>query len=147
MKKEQVQILIVDDEKEILESLKTHLSLDGYRVDICNESKKAIQIFESKTFHIVLTDINMPHMDGLELLEKIKALRGDTLVIVITAYSTLTKVLNCRYYGAFDYVLKPFRDLDEFDTVIDRAFAMLNRWDQIVVETRQLKSQSEKGVK
>lgn len=134
-----IRILIVDDEKGILEALHTHLSLDGYQVETANSAAEALEQFQKEPFHIVLTDINMPVMDGLVLLEEIKSLRGDTVVIMITAYTSLTKVLLSRAHGAFDYVLKPFRDLSEIDEAIKRAIEQLDRWNRIIEETKSFK--------
>lgn len=137
-----IRILVVDDERGILDALQTHLELDGYTVDISNSAKEGLDLFQKQPYHIVLTDINMPVMDGLVFLEEIKALRGDTIVIMITAYTSLTKVLMSRAHGAFDYVLKPFRDLSEVDASIERAVGQLDRWNKIIEETKNVKANS-----
>lgn len=134
-----IRILVVDDEKGILEAVQTHLELDGYAVDVSNTAKEALEMFQQQPYHIVLTDINMPVMDGLVLLEEIKGLRGDTIVIMITAYTSLTKVLMSRAHGAGDYVLKPFRDLGEIDEAMGRAVSQLERWNKIIEETKTVK--------
>lgn len=139
MNAKDVRIMIVDDEKGILETLKTHLELDGYHVDTANSAKETLDIFQKQPYHIVLTDINMPVMDGLVLLEEIKAIRGDTIVIMITAYTSLTKVLMSRIHGASDYVLKPFRDLSEVDSAVQRAIDQIDRWNKIIEETKAVK--------
>lgn len=135
-----IRILVVDDEKGILEALQTHLELDGYTVDVSNSAKEGLDLFQKQPYHVVLTDINMPVMDGLILLEEIKAMRGDTIVIMITAYTSLTKVLMSRAHGAFDYVLKPFRDLSEVDASVERAISQLDRWNKIIEETKNVKA-------
>lgn len=137
-----IRILVVDDERGILDALQTHLELDGFTVDTSNSAKEGLDLFQKQPYHIVLTDINMPVMDGLVFLEEIKALRGDTIVIMITAYTSLTKVLMSRAHGAFDYVLKPFRDLSEVDASIERAAAQLDRWNKIIEETKNVKASS-----
>ena len=134
-----IRILVVDDERGILEALQTHLELDGYSVDSCSSAKDGLESFQKQPYHIVMTDINMPVMDGLIFLEEIKAMRGDTIVIMITAYTSLTKVLMSRAHGAADYVLKPFRDLSEVDSAIERAVAQLERWNKIIEETKNVK--------
>ena len=141
MDKSNIRILVVDDEEDILQALKTHLEMDGFYVDVANSALRALEKIEDQAFHIILTDINMPKMDGLEFLEKVKALRGETIVIMITAYTSLIKVLNSRIYGAADYLLKPFRDLSEVDEVITRAYESLVRWDNVLAETRRIKQQ------
>lgn len=139
MKNSDFKILIVDDEKGILEALQTHLELEDYQVDIANSAKDALEYFQKEPYHVVLTDINMPIMDGLVLLEEIKAMRGDTVVIMMTAYTSLTKVLLSRAHGATDYVLKPFRDLSEVDDAIKRAIEQIIRWNRIIEETKTVK--------
>ncbi len=141
MDRDKVRILAVDDEEDILMALQTHLEMDGYQVEIAASAKEALEKINEQTFQIILTDINMPKMDGLELLEKVKELRGDAIVIMITAYTSLMKVLNSRIYGAADYILKPFRDLSEVDEVVERAFEQIKRWDNILSETRNVKKQ------
>ena len=142
MNKSEVRILVVDDEQDILRSLKTHLELDGFGVEVANTAAEALEKVRSGRVHIVLTDINMPQMDGIELLEEIKKIRGDITVIMITAYSSLMKVGNSRYHGAADYVLKPFREMSELDEVIEMAFRQIQRWDKVLAETIELKKKS-----
>jgi two-component system response regulator FlrC len=139
MSSKNLRILIVDDERNILESLQTHLELDGYHVDTANSAKDALELFQKEPYQIVMTDINMPVMDGLVLLEEIKAIRGDTVVVMITAYTSLTKVLMSRIHGATDYVLKPFRDLGEVDLALERAVTQIDRWNKIIEETKHVK--------
>jgi len=141
MDRNKVRILAVDDEEDILRALQTHLEMDGYQVEIAESAKEALEKINEQTFQIILTDINMPKMDGIELLEKVKELRGDAIVIMITAYTSLMKVLNSRIYGAADYILKPFRDLSEVDEVVERAFEQIQRWDNVLSETRKIKQQ------
>lgn len=139
MEKNEVRILIVDDEEDILTSLKTHLELDGYTVDVANTAADALEKVRSVKINIVLTDINMPQMDGVELLEEIKKFHGDIIVIMITAYTSLMKVANSRFHGAADYILKPFRDPSELDEVIETAYKQLLRWEKVMTETIQIK--------
>ena len=139
MEKSQVRILVVDDEEGILQSLKTHLELAGYKVDVSDSAAGALEKVGKQSFHIVLADINMPGMDGIELLEEVKKIRGETIVIMITAYSSLMKVVNSRAFGAADYVLKPFRDLSELDEVIERCYLQIQRWEKVLAETMKQK--------
>ncbi len=142
MEKNEVRILVVDDEEDILSSLKTHLELDGYGVDVASTAASALEKIRLAKVHIVLTDINMPQMDGIELLEAIKKIHGDIVVIMITAYTSLMKVANSRFHGAADYILKPFKDLAELDEVIETAYRHIGRWEKVMTETIQLKHKS-----
>ncbi len=141
MEKSEIKILVVDDERGVLDALKTHLELDGYQVETAGRAQDALDLISDawRPFNIVMTDINMPEMDGLELLERIKENRGETIVIMITAYTSLMKVANSGAYGAFDYILKPFRDLSEIDTVVERAVEHLIRWKEILSDTAEVR--------
>ena len=141
MEKNMVRILVVDDEQEILQALQIHLELEGYYVETSLSAAEALAKIEQKGFHIVLTDINMPSMDGIELLEEIKRKTGDAIVIMITAYTSMMKVLSSRLYGAADFVLKPFGDLSEVDKVIDRAYQQIQRWEKVLEAVREKKMQ------
>jgi DNA-binding NtrC family response regulator len=143
MEKSDVRILVADDEEDILKSLKTHLELDGYSVDVAISAVEALEKIRVGKTHIVLADINMPQMDGIELLEEIKKIRGDIIVIMITAYTSLMKVANSRFHGAADYVLKPFRDLTELDEVVEMAYKHILRWDRVIEETLKIKKKSQ----
>ncbi len=135
MEKTDLKILIVDDEQDVLEALKTHLELDGFQVETALSGEEALTCVEQKAYHIVFSDINMPVMDGIELLKRIKKSRGEVLVVMITAYSSLHKVWMCRACGAYDYLLKPFRDPDEIQAVVTRAAADLQRWEELIRKT------------
>ena len=139
MKKSDVHILVVDDEEDILKSLKTHLELDGYGVDVASSAAEALDKIRLEKIHIVLADINMPQMDGIEMLEQIRKIRGDVIVIMITAYTSLMKVANSRCHGATGYVLKPFRDLAELDEVVEMAYKQTLRWGRVIEETIKTK--------
>ncbi len=139
MKSSVIKVLVVDDEKGIIDAVKTHLELDGFLVRIANSAEEGLELIKEDRFHIALLDINMPVMDGLELLERIKKTHGDTMVIMMTAYTSLSKVLMSRINGAADYILKPFKDLDELDSVISRAVEGIRRWEIIFKETRKVK--------
>jgi DNA-binding NtrC family response regulator len=123
----------------ILETLQTHLEHDGFQVNSANSGEKALEVFQKEPHHIVLTDINMPGMDGIMLLEEIKALRGDAIVIMLTGHSSLTKILLSRANGATDYILKPLTTFSEIDKALHRAIEQLDRWDKIIEETKNVK--------
>ncbi len=139
MDKSKVKILVVDDEEDILEALQTHLEMDGFYVEVTPSAKDALERIRNTAFHIVLSDINMPEIDGIEMLEEIKKIRGHTIVIMITAYTSMMKVLNSQYHGATDYVLKPFRDVEELSDAVNRAYLQIQRWDRIMEETLKVK--------
>jgi DNA-binding NtrC family response regulator len=115
-----ISILIVDDEESVRDSLYSWFTEDGYRVECAENAKKALTIIESDQFDIVLADIKMPGMDGLEMLRRIKAHKQETIVIVMTAFATVDTAVKALKDGAFDYITKPF-DPDDLTHLIRNA--------------------------
>ncbi len=115
-----ISILIVDDEESVRDSLYNWFIEDGYRVECAENAKKALSMLESDSFDIILADIKMPGMDGLEMLKRIKSLRKDSIVIIMTAFATVDTAVQALKDGAFDYVTKPF-DPDDLSHLIRNA--------------------------
>lgn len=115
-----ISILIVDDEESVRDSLYNWFIEDGYRVECAENAKKALSILQSDNYDIVLADIKMPGMDGLEMLKRIKSLRKESIVIVMTAFATVDTAVQALKDGAFDYVTKPF-DPDDLSHLIRNA--------------------------
>src|SRR5450759_4256864 len=115
-----ISILIVDDEESVRDSLYNWFIEDGYRVECAENANKALSILESDNFDIILADIKMPGMDGLEMLRRIKLLNTETIVIVMTAFATVDTAVQALKDGAFDYVTKPF-DPDDLSHLIRNA--------------------------
>jgi DNA-binding NtrC family response regulator len=114
MKKEaqKLSILIVDDEEDILNVLKLILTKEGYQVDTALDGKQALQLFRKNSYDIVLTDLKMPEIDGMELLERIKEIRPETEVLIMTAYASVDSAVLAMKKGAADYIVKPFLNED-----------------------------------
>jgi len=115
-----ISILIVDDEESVRDSLYNWFIEDGYRVECAENANKALSILESDNFDIILADIKMPGMDGLEMLRRIKLLKTETIVIVMTAFATVDTAVQALKDGAFDYITKPF-DPDDLSHLIRNA--------------------------
>jgi DNA-binding NtrC family response regulator len=115
-----ISILIVDDEESVRDSLYNWFIEDGYRVDSAEDAKKALAKLESEEYDIILADIKMPGMDGMEMLKRIKSLRKDSIVIIMTAFATVDTAVQALKDGAFDYVTKPF-DPDDLSHLIRNA--------------------------
>lgn len=115
-----ISILIVDDEESVRDSLYNWFIEDGYRVECAENAKKALSILEADDYDIILADIKMPGMDGLEMLKRIKALKKESIVIVMTAFATVDTAVQALKDGAFDYVTKPF-DPDDLSHLIRNA--------------------------
>lgn len=103
------KIFVVDDDRFVLESVTTLLTEFGFSVRAFSDGQEAVRQFVMEPVDLVLTDINMPIMDGLELLEKIRFLDKETPVVLMTAYADLDVAVKAIQKGAFDFVIKPYR--------------------------------------
>ena len=113
------KILIVDDETEILNMLSRYLNRTGnYNVTTYTNPVVAIDSFKKGEYDLVLLDIMMPQMNGLDALEKLKEIDSTQNVIMMTAYSTLDKVLKSHKEGATSYIMKPFDSLASLEAKI-----------------------------
>ncbi len=124
-----ISILIVDDEESVRDSLYNWFIEDGYRVESAENAKKALTILESDQFDIILADIKMPGMDGLEMLRRIKSIKPDSIVIVMTAFATVDTAVKALKDGAYDYVTKPF-DPDDLTHLIRNATKQISLTDE-----------------
>ncbi|MFQ5688449.1 MAG: sigma-54-dependent transcriptional regulator, partial [Candidatus Scalindua sp.] len=113
-------ILITDDDASLRRVIEYNLSNKGYRLLLASNGGEALNIFKSEDVDVVVTDIKMEKMDGLELLEKIKRLKSSALVIMITAYGSVETAVKAMKLGAYDYITKPF-DRDELQVMIEKA--------------------------
>ena len=110
---EPTKILVVDDEAPLREMLKRGLSqMGGFSVDVAQDGLEAIQKVEKEVFDLVLTDMKMPEMDGIELLKMIKGTRPEVMVILMTAHGSIETAVEAMKIGANDYITKPI-DLNE----------------------------------
>ncbi len=116
------RILVIDDEVNAAAALETLLKEDGYDVASANDGPSGLLLLERHNPDVVLTDLRMPGMGGLELLAKIKELRPETMVILMTAYGTAESAVEAMKAGAADYVLKPF-SMDELRLRVQRLAA------------------------
>lgn len=102
------RLLVIDDEDIVLLSCRRALSPQGYEVKAVNSGEQALSLLEKEEFDVVMTDLKMPDMDGIELLRRIKAQWPEIEVIIITGYQTVETASDARKLGAFDYIEKPF---------------------------------------
>ena len=114
------RIVVIDDEVNAASALETLLREDGYEVSRANDGGSGLQLLEKTEADVVLTDLRMPGMDGIELLARIKEIRPETLVILMTAYGTVKTAVKAMKLGAEDYLGKPI-DVEELEVVLQRA--------------------------
>ena len=127
-------ILVVDDEKNYLLVLSAVLEDEGYEVLTAHGGQEALEIQKSSDLDLILTDMKMPAMDGIVLLENIKTLDQDLPVIMMTAHGTIDKAVEAMQKGAYSYILKPF-DNERLIIYVKKAVAMY----QVVKENRRLR--------
>jgi len=130
---EKFKILITDDDMDLRELLTEAVKNWGYVVSVARDGDEALRKLRMERFDIVITDLMMPGMDGLALLQKIKDLDKEILVIIITGYATIETAVKAIESGAYDYIAKPFR-LDELMIVIKNACERL----RLVLQNRAL---------
>jgi DNA-binding NtrC family response regulator len=121
---QKVQLLILDDEPIVGRRLGPALTKMGCEVESFEDPQKALQRIEEKTFDIVVTDIRMEDIDGIEILERVKARSDHTKVIMITGYATVEVAREALNKGAYDFIAKPFKPND-LREVVRRAAAAL----------------------
>ena len=151
---EQVSMLIVDDERSVRESLMHWFLPEGYRVETAAEAMEALDKLRDSSFDVVLLDIKMPGMDGIELQQRLKEIDSQMAVIIMTAYATVDTAVQALKQGAYDYITKPV-DPDDLSRLIRNAVVQrrlvrenlslkegirsLISVEQIVGESRQIK--------
>jgi two-component system NtrC family response regulator len=113
-------ILVVDDEKNYLVVLSAFLSEEGYETLTADNAQDALEIVESTDLDLVLTDMKMPSMDGIELLRRVKEMVPELPVVMMTAYGTVEKAVEAMQLGAFNFILKPFEN-ETLKQIVDKA--------------------------
>ena len=130
-----IKVLVIDDERPILEMLELSLSSEGYEVLTAENGEIALELFMEHRPRLVLTDIKMPGIDGLEVLRRIKDMDDEVEVIVITGHGDMNTAVSALKYGASDFVTKPLRD-EVLMVAIERA-------NKKIAMNRQLKDYTE----
>ena len=116
-----MRVLVCDDESTLRTVISQVIAEDGYDVSSAGSGEEALKLFRSRPFSIVLTDIVMGKMSGLELLQEVKLLEPDTVVILMTSHATLDSAMKAVQQGAYDFLTKPFDDISLISSVIARA--------------------------
>ncbi|MBW1697044.1 MAG: response regulator [Deltaproteobacteria bacterium] len=130
-------LLVVDDEPDIRDALHLYLSYLGYEVLTAKDGQSALEIFQQNNPPIVLSDIKMPGMDGIELLQKIKQQNPDTEVIMITGHGDMDRAVRCLQLDATDFITKPIND-DALEIALKRAKDKMNMRHQLREYTENL---------
>jgi len=131
-------ILVIDDDPLIRKTLSSHLTKEGYEVLQAEDGEEGFRKYEESFSDLVILDIRLPDMDGLEVLSKIKDKNRDAYIIIMTAYDDMKTTVEAIKLGAFEYLVKPL-DYVELDLTIDKAFQIRSLEDKIsyLVEEKQ----------
>jgi DNA-binding NtrC family response regulator len=119
MSNERTRILVVDDEEIVRESLGGWLEKDGYHVEVAPDGPTALARLEAEPWSILICDLKMPGMDGLQVLEEAKKRQPDLAVVIMTAYATVDTAVSAMKLGAYDYLMKPF-DPEELSLMMQK---------------------------
>jgi two-component system response regulator PilR (NtrC family) len=131
------QILIVDDEQSMLDFLTLMLQKEGYDIITANDGAKAKEFIKKEKLDLIISDIKMPDIDGIELLRFIKEINPDATVILITAYASTKTAIQALKLGAYDYISKPF-DIDELKIIIEKALEKKRLTEEVSYLKREL---------
>src|SRR5215470_3275169 len=134
-------ILIIDDEKAIRKTLSEILSYEGYKIEEAGDGEEGLKRFREKNYDVVLCDIKMPKLDGIEFLDKAREANPDIPVIMISGHGTIETAVEAVKKGAFDYISKP-PDLNRLLITIRNAMEKKS----LVTETKQLRKRIVKGL-
>src|SRR4030042_3080343 len=104
-----MKVLIADDDKNLRKVLMNELSEEGFDVDAADNGIKTMELLEKNEYDVLLLDLNMPGLNGMDVLKKIKDLEIPTEVIILTAHATVPTAVDAMKLGAYDYLTKPFK--------------------------------------
>jgi diguanylate cyclase (GGDEF)-like protein len=128
------RILVVDDEESVRGFLSQVLSDDGHQITSAASGEEALDIFKKDPFPLVIADIRLGAMNGIELLQHIRKINPESQVIIITSHASLETAIAALRAGAYDYLIKPFEDLELVSAVVNRAIEKI----RLIVENQVL---------
>ncbi|MDD9942934.1 MAG: response regulator [Myxococcales bacterium] len=133
----QSRILVVDDEQEIRALLTRHLAYEGLKVTAAASGKEALEVMEEGPAHVVATDITMPRMNGLKLMEVLRERYPATRIVAMTGRTSEETIRACMQRGADACVLKPLVDMDEFVRTVRHSLAIHAHWEAILATVQE----------
>ncbi len=135
------RILVVDDEQSMRDFLSIMLKKEGYDVVTAENGGSALKVIQSEIFDLIITDVKMPGVDGIEVLRTAKDVSPETVVIMITAFATTETAVEAMKLGAYDYITKPFK-VDEIKLVIQKALEKRNLRKENILLRREIESRA-----
>ncbi|SHJ10289.1 two component, sigma54 specific, transcriptional regulator, Fis family [Geosporobacter subterraneus DSM 17957] len=139
------KILIADDEKNMIWAMKKALKDERYRLITASDGEEAVKLTMEEEPDLILLDLRMPKLDGMEALKKIRRMNDKIPVIMLTAHGTMESAVEAMKLGALDYLSKPF-DIDELKIIIERALDIGNMQQQIAFLTEELERSTGKSI-
>ncbi len=139
MDKSKINILVVDDERGLCAGVQEALQREGYAVDAANDAPAALQLIGSRLYNLVLTDMKMPGMSGLQLFQEAREKSRDTLFIMMTAFGTVESAVQAMKEGAYDYVSKPL-DMQRLRAQVTKAL----EFQAVIAENNELRLRLQK---
>ena len=128
--KHELSVLVVDDDENIRLVLSRALEKEGYRISTAKSGEEALSVLQRSFFHVVITDIMMGEMNGVELMREIKEMNSMMQIFIMTAHSTLPHVIQCMKGGACDYFEKPLQLQDVLNSLAEAA-RRTSRWKDL----------------
>jgi DNA-binding NtrC family response regulator len=139
MDKSKINILVVDDERGLCAGVQEALKREGYAVDAANDAPAALKLISERLYNVVLTDMKMPGMSGLQLLKETKEKSRDTLFILMTAFGTVESAVQAMKEGAYDYLSKPL-DMQRLRALVMKAL----EFQVVIAENNELRLRLQK---
>lgn len=139
-------ILVIDDEESVRVSLAKILMKIGYEVQVAASGEEGLEKVRQNAFDLVITDLKMQTIDGLEVLEKVKQIQPETLVIIITGFASLDSALAAIRKGVCDYLVKPFQ-IETMKLVVQRSMKMKHLAEKNIILLSHLKNKNEELAK
>jgi DNA-binding NtrC family response regulator len=140
--KEQINILLIDDEEPVREAMSLLLKSAGYRINSCGSGKSAFQLLANEQFDIVITDLFLPDVNGIDILKKVKELSPVIEVILITGHASAETAVRAMKEGAFDYITKPL-NFEELRVIIEKVIEKQRLLSENVYLKKQLRDKYE----
>jgi two-component system nitrogen regulation response regulator GlnG len=141
------RILVADDEESMRWVLSKALKRKGFEVDLAPDGRQALELIKDNCYDLAILDIKMPGINGLDLLDKVRELKSDLLVVIMTAEASMKNAVEAMKRGAYDYITKPF-DLDVIDAIIEKVTRARDIRGQVTTLKQELKDryQVEKNI-
>lgn len=137
------KVLVVDDEQSLRELIKTYLEYSKLTVDTASDGVEALEMLENENYDVVLSDIQMPRMNGLALAEEVRRIQPDTSMILMTGYASVNSAVEAIKISVFDYILKPFQNMQILFQTVNRGIERKHLIQEHRILTENLKRTNE----